>query len=82
MKKKTSRRRRYVDRDTMRAEYDFVGAKRGVTVARYRQGTNVVVIDPDVLDVFPDSASVNEALRALAGVIRQRRRPRTKRRSA
>lgn len=82
MKKKTSRRRASTDPDTLRAEYDFSGATRGATVARYRRGTNVVVIDPDVLDVFPDSASVNEALRALAIVIRHGRQPRAKRRSA
>jgi len=82
MKKKASRRRTVVDVDTMRREYDFTKAVRGATVTRYRKGTNVVVIDPDVLDVFPDSGSVNEALRALAVVIRQRRRPRTGRRSA
>lgn len=65
------------DRDTMRPEYDFSDAVRGVTAARYAQGTNVVVIDPDVLDVFPDGLSVNEALRALAPVIRHRRRARS-----
>jgi len=58
----------------MRPEYDFSGAVRGVTAARYAEGTNAVVITPDVLDVFPDSASVNEALRALAPVIRHRRK--------
>lgn len=62
------------DRDTMRAEYDFSGAVRGVTASRYAEGTNVVVIDPDLRDVFPDSISVNETLRALAPVLRQRRR--------
>ncbi len=69
------------DRDTMRPEYDFSDGVRGVTAARYAQGANVVVIDPDVLDVFPDGPSVNEALRALAPVIRHRRRTggRTKR---
>lgn len=82
MKKKTSRRQRHTDRDTLRPEYDFTGATRGATVARYRQGTNIVVIDPDVLDVFPDSAAVNDALRALAMVVRQGRRPRARRRSA
>lgn len=82
MKKKASRNHRDVYRDTMRPEYDFTGATRGATVARFRQGTNVVVIDPDVLDVFPDAASVNDALRALASVVRQRRRPRSRRRSA
>ncbi len=58
----------------MGPEYDFSRAVRGVTAPRYAEGANVVVIDPEVLDVFPDSASVNEALRALAPVIRQRRR--------
>ncbi len=43
------------------------------TAARFREGTNVVVIDPEVLDVFPDGRSVNEALRALADVIRRGR---------
>ena len=62
------------DRDTMRPEYDFSNAVRGVTAARYRQGTNVVVLDPTLMDVFPDSAAVNEALRALAPVLRRRRR--------
>jgi len=57
----------------MRAEYDFSKGKRGITAARYAEGTNVVVIDPAVLDVFPDGASINETLRALAPVIRQRR---------
>lgn len=74
MKKKASRKRKVVDRDTMRAEYDFSRGVRGVTAARYAQGANVVVVDPEVLDVFPDGTSVNEALRALAPVIRHRRR--------
>jgi hypothetical protein len=82
MKRKTSRRRRSSDLDTLRPEYDFSRAVRGATAARYRKGTNVVVIDPDVLDVFPDSASVNDALRALAVVLRQHPRPRPRRRSA
>ena len=66
MKKNRKRQGRTDDRDTMRPEYDFSGAVRGVTAARYAQGANVVVIDPDILDVFPNGASVNEALRALA----------------
>lgn len=81
MKKKASRRRREVDRDTMRPEYDFSGAVRGVTAARYAQGANIVVIDPEVLDVFPDGATVNEVLRALAPVLRHQRRAWTRRRS-
>jgi hypothetical protein len=69
-------------RDTLRAEYDFSQAVRGATASRYARGANIVVVDPKVLDVFPDGASVNEALRALAPVIRRRRRGVRRRRSA
>ena len=72
MKKKDNHTEIVGERDTMRPEYDFSGAVRGVTASRYAEGTNIIVIAPDVLDVFPDSASVNEALRALASVIRHR----------
>jgi len=71
--------------DDMRTEYDFASMKGGVRgkyVKRFREGTNLVLIDPDLMDVFPDEASVNQALRALAPVLRQRRRAATKRRSA
>ena len=75
MKKKTSRRRTpKSERDTMRPEYDFSKGVRGVTAARYAEGTNVVVIDPQVLDVFPNGQAVNQALRALAPVLREQRR--------
>ena len=82
MKKASSRARANADRDTMRKEYDSSGAVRGVTAARYTQGANVVVIDPEVLDVFPDASSVNDTLRALAPVLRQRRGLRTHRKLA
>lgn len=82
MKKKASRRRGDADRDTMRPEYDFSRAVRGITAVRYAQGANIVVIDPEVLDVFPDGETVNEALRALAPVLRKRRRAARRRRSA
>jgi hypothetical protein len=58
----------------MRPEYDFSKGVRGVTAARYREGTNVIVLDPSLLDVFPNSDAVNEALRALAPVLRRRKR--------
>ncbi len=51
-------------------EYDFSGGVRGKYAARFAQGSNVVVIDPDVAQVFADSESVNRALRALVGIIR------------
>ena len=67
----------------MRPEYDFSGGIRGKHAARYAKGTNVVVLDPDVAKVFPDSESVNEALRALLPIVnRRRRRPRSEKRSA
>ena len=77
MKKKASSRSRNADRDTMRREYDFSEGVRGVTAARYAEGAYVVVIDPEVLDVFPDGRAVNDALRALAPVLRQQRKRRS-----
>jgi hypothetical protein len=62
-----------VDRDEILPEYDFSGAERGRYAARYAEGTNVVVLDPDVAAVFPTGAAVNEALRALASIIQQHR---------
>jgi len=75
MKKTKARRQvREVDKDTMRPEYDFSKGVRGVTAVRYREGTNIIVLDPSLMDVFPDSEAVNEALRALAPVLRRRKR--------
>jgi hypothetical protein len=51
--------------DEMRSHYDFSGGVRGKYAARYAEGTNVVVLAPDVAEVFPDSIAVNEALRTL-----------------
>lgn len=82
MRKKNNHAGGAEERDTMRPEYDFSEAVRGVTAARYAEGTNVVIVGRDVLDVFPDSASVNEALRALAPVIRHRLQARRKPKSA
>ena len=53
----------------MLEEYDFSGGVRGKYVGRFAQGANVVVLDPDVAEVFTDSESVNQALRAIAGII-------------
>ena len=52
----------------MLPEYDFTGAVRGKYYERYRQGTNVVLLDPDVAEVFRDAAAVNDALRLLVSV--------------
>jgi hypothetical protein len=51
--------------DEVREEYDFTGAVRGKYASRYREGTNIVVLDPDVAKQFKSSAEVNKALREL-----------------
>lgn len=55
-------------RDRMRDEYDFSGGERGKYAKKYDEGSNVVVLDPDVARLFSDSVSVNRALRALAEI--------------
>ena len=56
---------------TMRAEYDFSGGVRGKHDEAYRQGTNLVLLEPDVAEVFKDSATVNSALRTLVNIARK-----------
>jgi hypothetical protein len=64
----------------MSEEYDLRGGVRGKYAARYAEGTNVVVLDPDVADVFKDAKSVNMALRAIAAIISDHsRKPRASR---
>lgn len=53
------------DTDEMRPEYDLRGGVRGKYYKEYAKGTNLVLLDPDVAAVFPDSESVNQALRVL-----------------
>jgi hypothetical protein len=52
-------------KEEMRAEYDIRGGVRGKYYERYREGTNVVLLEPDVAAVFRNSQSVNQALRML-----------------
>ncbi len=52
----------------MRAEYDFSNGVRGKYADRYREGTNVVLLDPEVAEAFPDSKSVNDALRSILAI--------------
>jgi hypothetical protein len=54
--------------DELRPEYDFsqlAGGVRGKYVERYRAGTNLVLLEADVAQAFPNEAAVNEALRLL-----------------
>jgi hypothetical protein len=54
----------------MRKEYDFGKGVRGKYAAKYKAGTNIVRLDPDVAKVFKTPQSVNEALRSLSRIIK------------
>ena len=60
--------------EEMLDEYDFSKGVRGKYAQKYSEGTNIIKLDPDVAKVFPDSASVNQALRVLAQIIERRAR--------
>lgn len=62
----------------MRPEYDFTGGVRGKFYKEYMRGANVVLLDPDVAAVFPDAATVNDALRSLAQLARRQVKVRTR----
>ena len=60
-------------KEELRSEYDFATMKGGVKgkyAARYRKGSNLVLLAPDVAKVFRDNESVNETLRSLIGIAR------------
>jgi len=61
------------DKD-MLEEYDFTKGVRGKYAKRYAEGTNVVVIEPDIANIFPDHDSVNQALRSLAEIIKRQKK--------
>ena len=61
------------DRD-MLEEYDFSKGIQGKYAQKYAEGTNVVVIEPDVAKFFPDHDSVNQALRSLVEIIKRQKR--------
>jgi len=69
-------KRKEPDSSEMREHYDFSGGVRGKYVGRIRRAGRVVMLDPDVAKLFPDSQSVNHALRTLASVIPRARRSR------
>jgi hypothetical protein len=72
MKKKSEKR---AQPDDLRKEYDLTilkGGVRGKYAERYRAGTNLVLLSPDVAEHFPDEQSVNTALRSLIRVAKQR----------
>jgi len=58
----------------MLEEYDFGKGTQGKYAKRYAEGTNVIVIEPDVAKMFPDHDSVNQALRSLAEIIKRQKK--------
>ncbi len=62
----------------MLEEYDFSNGVKGKYAKRYDEGCNVIVIEPDVSKIFPDAGSVNQALRAMAQVVREHDKKTTK----
>jgi hypothetical protein len=73
MKKVSTRKARAV-REEMLPEYDFSKGVRGKYAARFAEGTNLVLLAPDVAKEFSNSDAVNRALRA---VIKSRAKRRT-----
>ncbi len=61
---------------TAQREYDFQNGVRGKYAKRYARGTNVIVLEPSIAKVFPNSKSVNDALRILVDTIRNSKKPR------
>ena len=62
---------RRVGADEILPEYDFSQARANKYASRYAKGTIVITLDPDVAAVFPGAHQANEALRALAGLIKR-----------
>lgn len=54
-------------------EYDFSHGVVGKYARQYAEGTNIVLLEPDVAEAFPDADSVNEALRFLIRVTKENR---------
>ncbi|HEV2206116.1 MAG TPA: hypothetical protein VGR36_06225 [Candidatus Acidoferrales bacterium] len=78
MKKKAEK---HAAKNGLRPEYDFSALKRGVRgkyLARYRKGTNLVLLSADVAPYFPDDHSVNAALRNLIHAAKAPAKRRTK----
>ncbi len=55
----------------MLEKYDFSNGVRGKYAAKYKEGTNIVILAPELIEYFPDSASVNEALKSLAKILKK-----------
>ena len=69
MKEKNTKKANKPDEiDEMLPHYDFSGGVRGKYADRVRRGTNLVLLDPDVAELYPDAESINKVLRTVADV--------------
>jgi hypothetical protein len=62
--------------DDLRTQYkasDFPGLVRGKYTGRLRERSNVIILDPELIDLFPNSEAVNSALRSLSEIARRAR---------
>ena len=66
------------DDPEMLEEYDFSEGVRGKYAAQYAEGTNIVRLDPELMAYFPDSDTVNEALRMLVKLMKKHERQHAK----
>ena len=76
------KKKRDPESDRLRPEYnfDYSGAVRGKYFQRLmKEGSNLVILEPDIAGIFPDSAAVNEALRSFIEVSNITRRLKVKR---
>jgi hypothetical protein len=77
-KKKAEKAEHNIGGGELQPEYDFAtmkGGVRGSYVARYRAGTNLALLDPDVAKAFPTDEAVNEALRTILKAAAEIQRP-------
>ena len=56
--------------DEVLPEYDFSKGVRGKYAERYAKGTNLVLLEPDVAEIYPDAESVNKVLRTVADIVK------------
>jgi hypothetical protein len=84
-KRRKTERRKSRPVDELRPEHDFAamrGGVRGKYLERYRAGTNLALLAPDVADAFPTDEAVNQALRTILKAAAEMQRPKTPSRSS
>lgn len=84
MNAKSTRKAKSTERDTLRAEYhreDLGAGVRGKYAEQFKEGSNLVLLAPDVAEAFPTPRAVNDALRALIDLAQRSGHPRRSRKT-